>query len=161
MTKKPGIHRIGYDLASFRPAYLSLQLDMERLSRLINPSYLAVQQQMGQLFEPIRQQHLEMIQAISLASRISPQLAEIARANQRWQDLIAQDTPSARILEDFGRAHQTWLAQITPIQDIIAQLQAMVKLSLVDVAYRLTITEQLSAGIDFDSLHQAMPKPAW
>jgi len=49
------------------------------------------------------------------------------------------------------------------MQDIIAHLQATAKLSLVDVAYRLTITERLFAGIDFDSLRQAvaMPEPAF
>jgi len=98
MPDKPENRRMGYALEGFRPAYLSLQVDIERLSRVINPSYLALYQQMERVLELIRQPHLEMIRAISLARLVSPQLAEIARANQRWQDLIAQATPSIRIL---------------------------------------------------------------
>ncbi|MDO8473039.1 MAG: hypothetical protein Q7T05_04395 [Dehalococcoidia bacterium] len=163
MPKKPESHGPGHDLQSFRPAYLKIQEDMEFLSRALNPSYLGVYQQMERILEPIRQQHLEITRSIASFGLRSPQLAEIARANQHWQDLVAQATASTRVFDDLLRTHQTWLDQITPMGDSVAQLQAATKLLLTDVTFRMTVTETLFAGIDFESLCRAvaLPEPAF
>lgn len=151
------------DLRHFRPAYLKLQEDMERLNRALKPSYLSVYEQMERALEPIRRQHQEISRSIELSGLASSHLAEIVQANQRWQDLIDQATVSSRIFEDIKRTHQTWLEGNKPMQDSIAQLQAAAKLSLGDMAYRATVAEQLFAGIDFDAMRQAMalPEPAF
>jgi hypothetical protein len=152
---------MGNDFQDFRPAYLKLQEEMERLSRTFKPAYLSFYEQMEWAFEPIRRQHLELARYIDLSGLASSRLAEIVQANQRWQDLINQATASTCLFQDLKRTHQTWLDAMKPMQDNIAQLQAATKLSLGDVAYRLTITERLFAGIDFESLRRAvaLPKP--
>ncbi len=151
------------DLRHFRPAYLKIQEDMERMNRALKPSYLSVYEQMERALEPIRRQHLEISRSIELSGLASSRLAEIVHANQRWQDLIDQATVSGRVFEDIKRTHQTWLEGIRPIQDSIEQLQAAAKLSLGNMAYRATVAEQLFAGIDFDAMRKAMalPEPAF
>ena len=151
------------DLRHFRPAYLKIQEDMERMKRALRPSYLSVYEQMERALEPIRRQHLEISRSIELSGLASSRLAEIVHANQRWQDLIEQATVSGRAFEDIKRTHQTWLEGIKPIQDSIEQLQAAAKLSLSDIAYRMAVSERLFARIDFDAMRQAMvlPEPAF
>jgi len=151
------------DLRQFRSAYLKIQEDMERLSRALKPSYLSIYEQMERALEPIRRQHLEVARSIKLSGLASSRLTEIVHANQRWQDLIDQTTASSRIFEDLTRTHQTWQDAIKPMQDSIAQLQAATKLSLGNVAYRLTVTERIFAGIDFEALKRtiALPEPAF
>lgn len=151
------------DLQKFRPAYLRIQEDMDRLARMVKPSYLSIYEQMERSLEPIRRQHLEITRSLELSGLASSRLAEIAQANQRWQDLIDQATASSRVFEDLGHTHQSWLDAIKPMHDSIAQLQASAKLSLGDVAFRLTVTERLFAGIDFDALRRsvALPEPAF
>ncbi len=147
------------DLRHFRPVYLKIQEDMERLNRALKPSYLSVYEQIERALEPIRRQHLEISRSIELSGLASSQLAEIVQANQRWQDLIGQATASSRVFEDIKRTHQTWLEGIKPMQDSFAQLQAMAKLSLGDITYRMTVSERLFAGIDFDAMRQTMALP--
>lgn len=150
---------IGNDLKNFRPAYLKIQEDMKHLSHVLNPSYLNVYEQMERALEPIRRQHLEMTHAIELSGLASSPLAQIARANQRFQEMVDQATASGRVLEDIRLAHQTWLDKIKPMQDSIAQLEAVARISLSDVAYRMTITERLFAGIDFEAMRRAIALP--
>jgi restriction endonuclease S subunit len=147
------------DFRKFRPAYLRIQEDIERLTRMVKPSYLSVYEQMERALEPIRRRHLEMTRSIELSELASSRLTEIVQANQRWQDLIVQATTSTRAIEDFGRTHQTWLDKINPMQDSIAQLQAAAKMSLGDVAYRMTVTERIFAGIDFEAMRRAVALP--
>lgn len=151
------------DLRQFRPAYLKIQEEMERLNRLVKPSYLSVYEQMERSLEPIRQQHLDMVRSIESSGLASSRLAEIVQANQRWQDLIDQATASSRVFEDLKHTHQTWLDAIKPMHDSIAQIQAATKLSLGDITYRMTVSERLFAGIDFEALKRsvALPEPAF
>jgi len=152
---------MGKDFQDFRPAYLKLQEEIERLSRALKPTYLNFYDQMERALEPIRRQHMEITRSIELSGFASSRLEEIAQANQRWQDLIDQASASTRVFVDLKRTHQTWLDAIKPVQDSIAQLQAAAKLSLGNVAYRLTVTERLFAGIDFKDLKRtvALPEP--
>jgi len=151
------------DIQEFRLAYLRIQENMDRLARMAKPSYLSVYEQMERALEPIRRQHLEISRSIELSGLASSHLAEIVQANQRWQYLIDQATASSRVFEDIKRTHQTWLEGIRPMQDSIEQLQAAAKLSLGDIAYRMTVSERLFAGINFDAMRQAMalPEPAF
>lgn len=147
------------DLQKFRPAYLKIQEDMDRLTRMVKPSYLSIYEQMERSFEPIRQQHLEFKRSLELSGLASSRLSEIAQANQRWQDLIDQATASSRVFEDLKHTHQSWLDAIKPMHDSIAQLQASAKLSLGDLAFRLTVTERLFAGIDLEALKSSVALP--
>jgi len=150
-------------LQKFRSAYLKIQEEMDRLARMAKPSYLSIYEQMERSFEPIRRQHLELKRSLELSGHAFSRLTEIAQANQRWQDLIDQATASSRVFEDLKHTHQSWLDAIKPMHDSIAQLQASAKLSLGDVAFRLTVTEQLFAGIDFEALKRSveLPEPAF
>lgn len=152
------------DLQKFRPTYLRIQEDMDRLARMVKPSYLNIYEQMERSLEPIRRQHLEITRSLELSGLASSRLAEITQANQRWQDLIDQATASSRVFEDLRHTHHSWLLDaIKPMHDSIAQVQASAKLSLGDVAFRLTVTERLFAGIDFEALRRsvALPEPAF
>jgi len=151
------------DLRQFRPAYLKIQEDMERLNRMVKPSYMSVYEQMERAFEPIRRQHLAMARSIELSGFASSRIAEIVQANQQYQDLIAQTMVSSRLFKDLTSTHQTWLGAVKPMHYSCAQIQAAAKLSLGDVAYRLTVTEHLFAKIDFEALKRriALPEPAF
>jgi hypothetical protein len=92
---------MGNDLNNFRPAFLKLQEDMERLSRVIEPSFLGICEQMEKAFEPIRRHHLEITRAIELSGFTSSRMLDIVHANQHWQDLIDQASTSARVFEDL------------------------------------------------------------
>jgi len=118
---------------------------------------------MGRALEPIRQHHLEFSRSIELSGLASSHLTEIVQANQRWQDLIDQAAASSRVFEDLTRTHQTWLDGIKPMQDSIAQVQAAAQMSLGDIAYRMTLSERLFAGIDFEALKRsvALPDPVF
>jgi len=150
---------MGNDLKDFRRAYLKIQEDLERLSRLVEPSYLSVYEQMDRVLEPIRRQHLELARSIELSGLTSSWVAEIVQANQRWQDLILQASASTRVFEDIRQTHQSWIDKINMAEDTIAQLQAAAKLSFGDVAYKLTVTERLFARIDFETLKQSIALP--
>lgn len=150
---------MSHDLQQFRPACLKLQEDMERLCHVLNPSYLNFSDQMERVLEPIRRHHLEVAHSMELAGLASSRLAEMVRANQHLQDLIAQSTVSTRIIQDIRQTHQTWLDRLKPVEDRISGLQAAVKSLLSDVTYRLTVTESLFARIDLESLRQAVELP--
>lgn len=147
------------DLQQFRPAYLKLQEDMERLIRELTPSYLSFYEQMERAFEPIRRHHLELTRSLDLPTSAFSRLGELVQANQRWQDLIVQSTASIRIFEDYKLIHRTWLDPLKPMQGRLAELQAAAKLSLTDVTYHLTATESLFAKIDLDGLRRAVELP--
>lgn len=141
------------DLQQFRPAFLKIQEDMERLSRAINPSYLKVQEQLQRALEPVRRQHELLAHSMALSGRASERLAEIAQANQHWQDIVVQNSAATRVIEELGRVHQTWL------ENDALQLQAAANLSLGDMAFKLTVTEKLVAGIDFEALQRSIVLP--
>jgi hypothetical protein len=151
---------MGNELQYFRSAYLKIQDDMEQISRLLKPSYLTVYEQMERALVPIRQQHFEMARSIEISGLASSRLAEIVQANQHWQSLIDQATFSTCVFEDIKRTHQTWLDAVKPMGDSIAQLKAGAMLSLGDVAHKLTVTERLFAGIDFEGLARVAVLPA-
>jgi len=151
---------MGNDLQKFRAAYVKIQEDMERLSHAYRPSYLGVYEQMERALEPIRRHHLEITRAIELSGIGSSRMLAFVHANQRWQDLIDQTKASALVFEDLTRTHQTWLDTTKPRHDNIAQLQAAALLSLGDVAYKLTVTERLFAGIDFEGLARVAVLPS-
>ena len=144
------------DLRNFRPAYLKLQADIERLNCAFKPSYMDFYEQMGRALEPIRQYHTEISKSLEISGLTSSRLSEIVQANQHWQTLIDQATASSRVFEDFKWLHQTWLEKIKPMEDNISQLQATAKLFLSDVAYRATLAEHLFAGIDIDVMRHAI-----
>ena len=144
------------DLRHFRPAYLKIQEEIERMNHALKPSYLSIFKQIERELEPIRRKHLEILRSIELSECVFSHLAEIVQANQRWQDLIHQTTASSRVFEDINRIHQTWLEKIKPVQETAAQLQARAKLFLADIAYSMTVTERLFTGIDFDAMQQVM-----
>jgi len=150
---------INYDLQHFRSSYLKIQEELERLSRIVNPTYLGIYEQMERALEPIRHQHQEISRTIALSSVIQPHLMEIAQANERIQNVISQAYPSNHVFEDLTRIHQSWTDAITPLQASIAHVQASAKLAFSDVAYRLTITERIFAGIDFNAMQQAIRLP--
>lgn len=142
------------DLKTAKSALAKIHQDMEAINRLAKPSYFNVIEQMERTLEPIRRQQLEITRAIEMAGAAS-RIQEIVGANQHWQDLIKQATATSRIAESLSAAHQSWLDTIKPIQhdfSQLSQLQASAKLALCDTSLRLSATERLMAGIDFEAI---------
>ena len=142
------------NLKTAKSALAKLHQDMEAINRLAKPPYLSVIEQMERTLEPIRRQQLEITRALEMAGAAS-RIQEIVGANQHWQDLIKQTTATSRIAESLTAAHQSWLDTIKPIQhdfSHLSQLQASAKLALCDTSLRLTATERLMAGIDFEAI---------
>jgi len=142
------------DLKTAKTALAKLHQDMEAINKLPKPSYLSVIEQMERTLEPIRRQQLEITRALEMAGAAT-RIHEIVGANQHWQDLIKQATATSRIAESLSAAHQSWLDTIKPIQhdfSQLSQLQASAKLALCDTSLRLSATERLMAGIDFEAI---------
>ena len=142
------------DLKTAKTALAKLHQDMEAINRLAMPPYLSVIEQMERTLEPIRRQQLEITRALEMAGAAT-RIQEIVGANQHWQDLIKQATATSRIAESLSAAHQSWLDTIKPIQhdfSQLSQLQASAKLALCDTSLRLSATERLMAGIDFEAI---------
>jgi len=142
------------DLKTAKTALAKLHQDMEAINRLAKPSYLSLIEQMERSLEPIRRQHLEISRAFEMSGAMA-RIQEIVSANQHWQDLIKQATATSRIAESLSAAHQSWLDTIKPIQhdfSHLSQLQASAKLALCDTSLRLSATERLMAGIDFEAI---------
>ena len=142
------------NLKTAKSALAKIHQDMEFINRLAKPSYLSVIEQMERTLEPIRRQQLEISRALEMSGAMA-RIQEIASANQHWQELIKQTTATSRIAESLTAAHQSWLDTIKPIQhdfSHLSQLQASAKLALCDTSLRLTATERLMAGIDFEAI---------
>lgn len=142
------------NLKTAKSALAKLHQDMEAINRLAKPSYLSVIEQMERTLEPIRRQQLEISRALEMSGAVA-RIQEIAGANQHWQELIKQASATSRIAESLTAAHQSWLERIKPIQhdfSQFSQLQASAKLALCDTSLRLTATERLMAGIDFEAI---------
>jgi len=142
------------DFKTAKTALAKLHQDIEAINRLAKPSYLSVIEQMERTLEPIRRQQSEISRALEMSGAVA-RIQEIAGANQHWQELIKQDSATSRIAESLTAAHQSWLDTIKPIQhdfSHLSQLQASAKLALCDTSLRLTATERLMAGIDFEAI---------
>ena len=142
------------DLKTAKTALAKLHQDMEAINKLAKPSYLSVIEQMERTLEPIRRQQLEISRAFEMSGAMA-RIQEIASANQHWQELIKQASATSRIAESLSAAHQSWLDTIKPIQhdfSHLSQLQASAKLALCDTSLRLSATERLMAGIDFEAI---------
>jgi len=142
------------NLKTAKSALAKLHQDLDAINRLAKPPYLSVIEQMERTLEPIRRQQLEITRALEMAGAAT-RIHEIVGANQHWQDLIKQATATSRIAESLSAAHQSWLDTIKPIQhdfSQLSQLQASAKLALCDTSLRLSATERLMAGIDFEAI---------
>jgi len=149
------------NLRSVGHTFLKLHEDMERISRSLQPSYMNFYTRHDQVLRPIQQLHLEIARMTTIPDLASIRIAEIAKANQHWQDMIEKATASSRVFADLTRMHETWTRSLMPMQDQIAQLQAEAKLLLGCVTHRLTVSEQLFAGLDFEAIRRsiALPEP--
>jgi len=124
------------------------------IRRLVKPSCLDVIEQLERTMEPIRRQQLEISHALEM-SGAAAQIKAIASANQHWQEVINNATESIYITESLAAAHKSWIERINPIQQEfsqLSQLQASAQLALCDTSLRLTATEWLMAGIDFEAI---------
>ena len=142
------------DLKTAKNALAKLHQDMEAINQMAKPSYLSVIEQMERTLEPIRLQQLEISRAFEMSGAMA-RIQEIVSANQHWQELIKQTFASSRISESLAAAHRSWLDTIKPLQHDfwhLSQIQASAKLALCDTSLRLTATERLMTGIDFEAI---------
>ena len=147
------------DLRYLRSPFLKLHDEFERIGRSLNPSYADFYKQIERTLEPIRRQHKEIFRAVALSQLTSTRIVEVMKANQHWQQIIAQATASSRMFSDLTHIHPTWLRGLEQLQDHTAHLQVAAKLSLGGIAYRLTASEHLLAGVDFEAIRRSMALP--
>ncbi len=130
------------DLYKFRPAYEKALEDFNRLSHELRGSFESVHDRIDAMLEPIRKAH-ELTRSLEGIWNSSSMLNELAVVNQRLNDLFRQTTASSRVYADLNLVHRTWLDTIHSNDKIAAQLHVSAKLSLSDVAYKLTVSEQV------------------
>ncbi|GKT10337.1 hypothetical protein [Desulforhabdus sp. TSK] len=141
------------DFKTAKTALAKLHQDMEAINMLARPSYLSVIEQMERTLEPIRRQQLKIGRALEM-SGAAARIKEIVSANQHWHEVIKQATVTS-LAESLAAAHQSWLEHIKPVQydfSELSGLQASAKLVLCDASLRLSATERLMAGIDFEAI---------
>lgn len=134
-----------------------IQDDMEFLSRLNQPSYTNLVEQMRNVMEPICIQE-EAIRVLTS----SPSFAfinEIIGIGQQKQEFINQVRTKDIIFDNLVKVHHSWLKDIMPHHCSIAtQLEATAKLSLCNVSYQLAAAERIFSGIDLESLQMRFHK---
>ena len=131
-----------------------LQKDFDRInqsSKLLTDFH----SQIENAIEPLRR-FREQMRRSALASQ---RMTEIVKANQHWAHVIDQATASSRMVADLTHAHRTWARDFKSLHDQVAGLQVAAKLSLVNVAYRLTVSERMFARIDVTGIRQSIALP--
>jgi len=158
MQEGPVDRRFLRAIEDLRASYLRVGTDLEWLRRAVNPDYTGVSNKLIQIFEGLRQQREEMSRFLASpgVESMAAQLKEIARANQLWQDLGARTPLIDPVLMDLSRTHQTWLTQISPAQDAIAQLQATARLALGDLGLRTAVIEGLYSRLDLELISREL-----
>ena len=145
------------DLQSVSQSLLHLQKKMEQIRPSFQLLSVDFYEQIERSLRPIRQHHLKLTRmAAAFPDPASAGIFEVAKANQHCLDMIDKATASTRVFADLTRTHESWLRNINPMYDQIAQLQAQTKLSLCGMAHRLTVSERLLAGIDFEGIRKAI-----
>ena len=127
----------------FRPAYVEAAEKLHQISHQIDASYRGIYDQMERMNAQIRA-YRDLIPPVPDFSK----LMGFTHANENWEQLINQATASSKIVEDLSGVHPSWIHGLNPMHDIVGQLQAISKLSLIGVASRLAVSERYLARID-------------
>lgn len=136
-------------------SYLSLQKQIDQMSRALNPPYVDAFRQMERSLEPFRRQHAAMIERMR-ADGFLARIQEIAEANQRLAAAFDRIKVGTHWSNDLTKVHASWLRSMRPIEEQISRLQASVKLSLSASSQMATIAERFRARVDFASLGQSL-----
>ena len=142
------------DFQQFRRAHLDAAANLDLINRQVGFSYHGIYDQMERMLGQIRQ-YRDLVPSVQDLSK----LMGFTHANQRWEHLINQATASSKIVEDLSRVHRTWLANIDPLHDTVGQVQAVSRMSLIEVTSRLAVAERYLDRIDFDQLHTRLSFP--
>lgn len=106
--------------------------------------------------EPLQASHLKI--ARMLESNFRP-LENVLRANEQWQRMADEAARTLSRIADTSKFHTSWQRAIQPLHLETAHLSAMRALSINDTALRISATERLLAGIDFDAIQRALAVP--
>ncbi|GIW80400.1 MAG: hypothetical protein KatS3mg105_2207 [Gemmatales bacterium] len=135
-------------------ALQSVCKDLERVIASLRPPYVNLYEQLEAALRPIRLHHQDLSRIASASEIMSARIGEVVKANDHLQKLADQATASTRMFHDLAGIHDSWLKSVKPLQEQIAQLQAVTKLSIASMVWRLTISERLFAGIDFGAIRR-------
>jgi type I restriction enzyme S subunit len=147
------------DLRLVSHSFMKLHQDMERISRSLRPTYLDLFAQIDQALQPVQKYNQEIARMSSLTNQISAPFAEIMKATRHWQSMCDKITVSSRVISDLGKLHSTWARGLKPMQDQAAHVQAVMKLSLGSMAFRVNAAERILSGVDFKAIHRALALP--
>ena len=106
--------------------------------------------------EPLQASHLKISQM--LESSLRP-LESVFKANDQWQRVAEEASKTLSRIADTSEFHSSWQRAIQPLQLETKLLNAMRALSVNDTALRISATERLLAGIDFDAIQRALAVP--
>lgn len=128
--------------------------DLERIAAALRPSYVDLYAQIEAASRPIRLRHQDLARIASDSEIMSARIGEVIKANEHLQKLADQATASTRMFHDLAGIHDSWLKSIKPLQEQIAQVQAVTKISIGSMVQRLTVFERLFARIDFGAIRR-------
>ena len=131
-----------------------LQKNFDQINQSLTP-FADFHSQIESTLEPLRR----LSEQIGRSALASKRMTEIVQANQHWQHMIDQATASSRIVADLTHAHRTWARDFKSIQDRTSGLQVAAKLSLGNMAYRLTVSERMFARIDIAAIRRSIALP--
>lgn len=129
-------------------ALTKLQQNLKPLNRLVKPSYFSLIEQIEHTLEPIRRQQLIINRALEMSEGIR-RLQELSTPNQNLEELKKYTSSIV--------AHQSWIDQTNSIQNNFldfVQIHESARQILCDTSLKLTATEQLMAGINFEAIRQ-------
>ena len=138
----------------FRPAYIEAAEQLHQISHQIDASYRGIYDQMEWMNAQIHA-YRDLIPSVPDFSK----LMGLTHANNNWEHLINQATASSKVVEDLSAVHPSWIHGLKPMHDIVDQLQAISKLSLIGVASRLAVSERYIARLDSFQLQIRLALP--
>lgn len=134
-------------------SHLMLQKQLERTMRDLQPT-LRLQKQIEQALWPFRESHLAMLSQLDM-QRSLVQATEIIRANDHILALGDRLHIDMLAITNLDRIHKSWVDQGEPMRKAIEHLQASSVCSLASTLERLTVSERLFVGLDFDRWREA------
>lgn len=130
--------------------------EVARLQRSMALPFEQLQERLRVQLEPLHANHLKISQMLEASLR---PLESVFKANEQWQRMADEATRTLSRIADMSEFHTSWQRVFQPLRLETEHLNAMRALSVNDTALRISATERLLAGIDFDAIQRALAVP--
>lgn len=136
---------------------IDMQNQMRELSRLGNPAWFDMYDQMEKTLAPVRRD-IELMERIK-RENAAIHVHELAGAHQSLVEMAEKAMVTYDWAKHINDIHSTWSHQIQPIQNNIQELTALGTSMSETISRQFALTERMFAGIDFDAIHKAFDLP--